>query len=1406
MSGPWLTPEDISGKQVKVSGGVKQPSVVPTPATVLPSTQQAQQPTTQQGGWLDSSDIPGVQQTPDEPSIYSKALHVAGHLGEFIASAGTAPDILAAESQVHTGPKAFGQAFKDIMSLAGEASDAQRGVPNAQLMEQIQHAKDNFGSAISQDVSQFGEHPVDALAGVGYAITLKPLQDLFESGTGVSAETLKPLTPEDRTSAIKDLAGQAVAVGIGAGALKVIPTSGFISRIAASGAGGAAAGLGYGAVAKANTPDEVTNALSSAVIFSSFGAAHGLFTNVARGVLALKFKPPSDLASQLAHLQQLQADARSTLAEGVANEEALKSATNIHEAVLRGTLALDPEATHIIPSVPITEFSNLNDLINASKVPVITRTTTGVDGKSYIDMLFPGKKAVSVDMWKRTGFLPNQQVSFGGVDYSIVGEGRPLDRLGNTALILKHLDGNTTLEVPPDQVRTIPGRSFTSSAAVPELTTSIEPSQHTSILTQQDIDSYNNIIAPQIRDGVELHKAIENGSMSPDQARNMFALHNIFGGVDDPEALVRIANANGFIVAPRDGGYILKDSQYGGRIKTFSSAQDVMDFINQVGQQRGPELLDGGDGKGPPNIAAHMTNEQPENNFQAPWQPRPLDKLDRFFKGFNEATPWFTSKYDFLNSVDALSGTKFSTRVNIPIRDAWMKWMAQARPMMEKLQGVDKLLSKTSPARRAIIGGHLETMSEGEAHSESNVREQSEAQWLADKNVDIDKVYQYLRSTQEIMADYQKQIDKLSQGQQPNPGLQKILEGRAEEMKQAILAERDKLSPEEQEASVRFTQIKRQGLNTASLFKITRLARLIQNPEISLTADEYAAKHNMSGVELAASRQLQDMYKVLGDEFNIPDARRITQYMNHYRMYQEIPEDANLKPRNVLLSKDALAPGQFISDLVRSGEMNDYIFDPVNAMSRYIQSGYRARSGFNDIYANARLAAVEELKKLPAGNEAVAKVINEYLSEARGIPDAGRALMQDGFDHMMTALGIKTPINLKNDIVNGGLALTNSAMLGFKPELAFRDFSVGMKMYYARFGTARALNAFKYAFEADPETGMSAADHLVLQGKVPGLSPIDILSPEELARIQLGEDRTKWTTKMKLVAEKIGTLGLKVSGQQNFYAKLHAGVYLEASRLATRVLTDLAENNITKEQAYDKLGLDSYDAPISQRFDAMVSHGQFVDAADFLGRNTAIETGFIHGFGQHPYLWGTTPGRLLTQFGTWPTWARNYVARLVARGTPGNRIARVSRYIAAETATAMAGKAVGFNLRSWMITPNMFFAGGPLIRNAINTAAIFGTQGSQQQREAVGSLLNSFSTDGFKNMFVPGAYAFHDYVQAVKLAEEGYGAIPVLGKGLGFSIDETQRSFLDDWMGNYPETKTQPSLMDQIVRHYSPRQ
>src|SRR6185312_13960061 len=236
MSGPWLTPEDISGKQVKVSGGVKQPSVVPTPATVLPSTQQAQQPTTQQGGWLDSSDIPGVQQTPDEPSIYSKALHVAGHLGEFIASAGTAPDILAAESQVHTGPKAFGQAFKDIMSLAGEASDAQRGVPNAQLMEQIQHAKDNFGSAISQDVSQFGEHPVDALAGVGYAITLKPLQDLFESG-----------------------------------------------------AGGAAAGLGYGAVAKANTPDEVTNALSSAVIFSSFGAAHGLFTNVARGVLALKF-------------------------------------------------------------------------------------------------------------------------------------------------------------------------------------------------------------------------------------------------------------------------------------------------------------------------------------------------------------------------------------------------------------------------------------------------------------------------------------------------------------------------------------------------------------------------------------------------------------------------------------------------------------------------------------------------------------------------------------------------------------------------------------------------------------------------------------------------------------------------------------------------------------------------------------------------------------------------------------------------------------------------------------------------------------------------------------------------------------------------------------------------------------
>lgn len=1354
------------------SGDIKPPSAIP--GKILA------------GGLLDTADVESAT-PPDQPSIYSKAAHVMFNIGSSLAT----------ETLPATNPQTFfpaaKQAGSDIIKLGTQLYNASKGEVDPELISQMANIRTNISNDLSAQVSQIsGDHPIDALYGLGYAVGLKPIQDLWESMTGVSAEDLKPLSIEDRTTTIKNTMANASAFATGTVVAKLLPEvnagSSIVARMAHSAGVGAASGLVYGATQKAGTPEELSNSISSAIVFGTFGLAHGALStlkDVATGKRALmRTFAPDQIAANASQLKQIQATVQSTMAEAVANEEALKTATSVPEAVLRGTISLDPNVTHIIPNIPLTtDIPSLYQLAKDANVNVEIRRS----GDGVVDMLLP-QEGTNVDMWRRTGYLPGQDVSVNGVRYIVRGN------VGDN-LTLEHADGSK-VDLPINNVRAIPGESFTSPGIPRTQSKSVIPIQ----FNPKDIDLYRRVVIPKLDNGETIVDAIKD--FSARQQKSVYAIHEVMGATRDYDILSRVTNANGYLLAHQDGAFLLKDVETGAKIVKLSTPEEVEAFINRSGQSRGNEQFQTnvGDGSDPPNIVSHNAPSQPGDNARVPDNPPQMGRLEKFFATITQALPWYTGKLDWEVAVDKLNGTAFSTRVGIPIRDAWMKWLAQAHPWLKQLQTIDKLLGKTNAMRRSIISGHIQAMSIPEMRAETNSLEQSHAQWLSDNDVDIQKVYDHIASSRTLIQKYQDLLDGMKD-QENNPGIQKIMEGHKERMQNELQNMMADLSPSELEAVKRFVQIKRMPVGDASLFKITRLARGLQDPQTALTADDYAKVHNMTQTELRASKMLTEMWSNLGDEFEIPDARRITQYMNHYRDYKDMPQEASLRQRTQLQGKGK-AP-TFFSDLVRSGELENYIDDPVQAMSRYIQAGFRSRSGFNAALQQGREAAGEELKKIPSqAQNGVAKVINEFLEEARGIPDAGRGLMQDSWDKMMDTLGVKMPISLRNDIINGTLALTNSALLGFKPELGFRDIGVWTKMYYSRFGTGRMMNALKYAFEVDPKTGMTLADHLILQGRIAGLSPIDILSPEELTRMQLGGDQSSWSNKMKLVFEKIGETGLKVSGQRNFYNKIHAGAYAEAQRLAASNLLDLANNRITKEVAYNNLDMDSYDGPIRKRFDDLVTNGKYEEAADFLGRTTASEMAFIHGFGQHPYLWGTNWGRLLGQFGTFPVWERNFAFRLASRGTTGARIARMTRYIAAEAATKLAGAASGFNVGNWMMSYNMGFTGGPLVQTLLQQPAIWGQRGTRAQHEAIGQLLNEFSPGGFASMFIPGSYAFHDYMQAQILADKGYGAIPVFGRALGFSVDQTGRSFLDDWLGNYPQIKPNESIPDQILNHF----
>lgn len=1332
-------------------------------------------------------DLPGAGPGPGDtqPSasdIFEKAAKVGMHIA--MLSPGGVPAVSVPETAgpaLKSAGSDIGGLLTDVASLNPYGSTG----PTPNAIAALEKLSQGVPEELKEQVRQFINKPGASLVAAGYALGAQPMQDAFESLTGISAETLKPLSVEERAAAIKGTAANATAIALGAGAETALPevkaSGSIMAKMARNATVAAAAGAGQGSVLAANTPDEFTDALSSAFVYGTFGAIHGVFKgilDVATGKSQLlKTQAPAEVASEIEQLKQLEVTTRESLAQGVANAAALNGSQSIPEAVLRGTLALDPNVTHIMPNVQLTpEITDLLSIAREANVSVETRVTSNgtLGDGNRVDFLFP-KEGTNVEMWKRTGYLPNQRVSMNGVEYSVVGEGTQPNTIQ-----LMHDDG-TKVTVPLSAIKDIPGKSFTSPA-IAERTPrkSTIPIQY----TQKDIDEFQKDVLPRLNKGEKFEDIVDD--MGPHKTRAMLALYESMAPTHSFDVLARVANTNGMMLDHQDGAFVLRDGTTGQQLAKLNTPEQVNEFISKSGQHGGEDQL-GITGNGgadePPNVTAHNSQGgQFNNNSQAPYTPQAMGGLERFLNSITRALPWYTDKYDWMLAMDKWAGTNIATKVGIPIRDAWMKWSAQAAPWNRKVEIIDKLLSKTSPMRRTEVGGYLETMSIPEMEAETNTYEKETARWLADKKIDIDKVYNHMRT----ILNLTEQL-----GSSESDALKDQVRARLLDLGQGFT--RDELG-----AVARFMEIRNMPLEKASLFKTTRLARAYQNPATALSQADYAKVHNLTPTELQATKLLQQLYGQLGDEFNISDARRITQYMNHYREYGDIPREVTNPLKKQTFVSGSYDPQKFISDLVRSGEINNYISDPVQALVRYIRAGYMSKSGFNDIYAQARNDAIEEIKKLPQGSQrAAAKVLNEYLDEARGIPNAGDQLMQEALEPLLKQLGIKVPVRVRGDIVNGLLSLTNSAMLGFKPELGFRDFGVWVKMYYSRFGAERTLAAIKAAFEVDPETGMSMADKYVLDGKIAGLSPVDIFSSEELTRMQ---SRSGLTNKLIAGAEKLGQTGLNVSGQANFYKKIHAGAYSETYRLAAKNLYDLGTDKITKEQAYKNLDIDSYDAPIAQRFDDLVTHGQYQEAADFLGRTTAAETGFIHGFGQHPYGWGSNIGRLLGQFGTFPVWERNYLFRLASRGTPGARVARISRFLAAEAATKLAGATVGFNTSNWMMSYHLAFMGGPIVQNISTLPALFGQRGTKEQNDAISDLLNQFTEPGFQSMFIPGSSAFHDYAQAMILADKGYGAIPVLGKGLGFSVDQTGRSFLDDWTGNYPETKPVESPADAFLR------
>ena len=868
-------------------------------------------------------------------------------------------------------------------------------------------------------------------------------------------------------------------------------------------------------------------------------------------------------------------------------------------------------------------------------------------------------------------------------------------------------------------------------------------------------------------------------SLSPTERASYQRLlrENAQNKAEHPHDLADMATSAGMLIErPGGSSIVIRDAEtgemlWGGPLTN----QSIEHLILNSGRANGVNL--DGNGAVPPSIGKGVMAAPPPPNgpHTAPYAFVQDGVLRRFSHWFNTATKgrYFTGIRQYMIGLDATLGTRFAAEVWYPNQVAFTRKFSLMRPDLEVAQKISEFARGMSKEELEHVTTLMETMApedmvklgglfRGRAFTD---REISGAAWFVDNRIDIQKAFDYRRALMELERDY---------GDSPaiNDAVRKL---------QAMMNV-DERHVEAARVIGRVLDINTPG--ELSIYGITRLANAMMNGEVSPARyAELNELHKTPKVTKLADMIREQMDK-LADKFDIPEETRLNGYFAHLRDYgDDIP----------VVNENGIPV--FVSDLLRTGERDAYERDPINMLVRYTNSGYNARYT-KDAWENASNYVDNTLRDLSRKgviDRSDARVIrgmlkDNYLHDLRGIPGNSTKFAQNFFNKFLDRLGIKTSVDVRKDLVNTALSLSSSATIGFRPMQGIRDLQNFASIFYSRFGESRTADMLSIIARYKPEDlvamgiisesfpGEGATSALHREGLIPTVGAIRVLTPEEQALTGLNA-RLSAT---RQAIQKTGELGIKWGLQHNVYQWAHAASFLEGYTRTLKTLNDMTQSELggaaAKRAAYKKLKIDTYDPPVAQEFDRLVTAGNFEEAAKFMGHTNSFETVSVFGLANHPAGWASNTGRLLGQFGSWPVWARSQLMRMIGRGTMKNRVAAGARFAMSQGALKATSWAMGFNLSSWYLLPGAFgFRGGPLATSVLNELNYIG--GDERQQSVVHSFTDLVNGDFSKSdgsflarqfmLGIPGSYAARDIYEASQMAAQGVNPISAAARMFG---------------------------------------
>lgn len=826
------------------------------------------------------------------------------------------------------------------------------------------------------------------------------------------------------------------------------------------------------------------------------------------------------------------------------------------------------------------------------------------------------------------------------------------------------------------------------------------------------------------------------------------------------------ASTNGLeLTRTASNTYLVRDRATGEELFTGRTKEDAEAFINNSGQNSG--VVFGGNIPIDTDVPGLVTPPPaPGLRVNEPFDFLPNSTMGSIIDLFQSLTPFITPFKDWTAAVDNILGTRMFSEVYLKTQETQGRSISRQMPWLKTLQKQERRLidAKIPRDRWELITDFIETMSYEEMigsprtgkgllkSRKVNANEISASDVLGELGIGTQKLYEFIRLREQLF-DAEARIQKV-----------KELDSEAKRSIISEIVKEKNMTPNEMAGVQLFDFIRTQDLNDISLYVVSRLTEAKRTG--SLSRSDFAAKNEMTALEMDVAKEFEGIYDNIAALPDVPisDAQLIRGYTAHYAEHQTmIPE------QSLLNQKGTSSELRFVNELIRSGEINAYDRNPVPVLARYIKNAFNSIE-FNDAWNSAKRYVDTELGGQFGRDGSVASwVAKSYLSDIRGTPGASTQFTQKLVDTFFKKVGIDLKLNIRQDLVNTYLAMTNAAFMGARPGLAARDLMQLALFYISRFGVKRTASMLRTA----TRIGQEGTKQLRDAGELPTIGIVEFETAAQMQATAIG----KTMGKLPAATRKVAEVGLTMSGQRNAYEYGYKGILVETKGLAGREIVKLIAGDITKEQAYENIGLDTYNLQTKKAFDQFVTAGEYERAANFLGQQTAREIMGVYGRANHPWGWGTNLGRLLTHYGTWSSNALAFTLGGMSRGSGKQKAAFATRFALGQGALWSTSQAVGLNMHSWMTLPGLFFTGGP----AAQTAMLIGTSitGYGRDRELARQRLKRLlpAWDDPRSMFIPFSYVVGDLLQAVENADN-----PIEFFGRGFSIPlKRGRSWLDEF-------------------------